>query len=301
MDSGLQEFDMKVDVCVNVFGKPYQTLVTLKSLIENCGENIDKIYYVEEVSQPQGYDFEIIKNNLGYKNIERYVPKHHLFIGNSDKFKALVDPNYRLSLRYQYGLEKTNKKYLLIIHNDILFTDNIVSELISNIGDCFTIGDIGQCWNCPLKKENICDGDLLEENIEKKISFEEILSHINKHPSSRTATHGRRFIDKSRPLPLPECRVNEWCALIDVEKYRKESVPNGDVHPFGGYFGIDLADIWFKEMVHKGYKFKHYNIYKSCTHAFFSEVGHGHSALFNKKMYDSDEERAKEYFKTKYQ
>lgn len=60
------------------------------------------------------------------------------------------------------------------------------------------------------------------------------------------------------------------------------------------------VDVWFKEMVHKGYKFKHHDIYKFCTHSYFSEVGHIHSAMFNKNMYESDEERAKIHFNTNY-
>jgi hypothetical protein len=95
---------------------------------------------------------------------------------------------------------------------------------------------------------------------------------------------------------MPECRVNEWCALINIDDYKKEAIPNGDVVPFGGYYGLDIGDLWFRQMVDKGYKYKNYNIYKSSTHAYFSEVGHGHSAMNNRSMYDEDEQRAKDYF-----
>lgn len=295
-----QVYKMKVDVCVHVFGKPYQTLITLKSLIDTCGENIDKIYYIEEAKQPQDYDFQIIKNNLGYSNLERYVTKHYLSISPSDKFRSTVDPDYRLSLRYQYGLEQTDKKYLLVIHNDVLFTKNIISEFLTNIGDGFCIGHIGQCWNCPLKYENICDSHLLESNLKKNFSYNQIIQFVDKHPSSRTSMNGKKQINENRPFPLPECRVNEWCTLIDAKKYKKECVPTGDVHPIGGYFGMDIGDVWFKEMVHKGYNFKHQNIYDFCTHGYFSEVGHGHSAMSNHEMYKRDEERAKEYFNKNY-
>lgn len=296
-----QEFNMeKIDVCVNVFGKPYQTLITLKSLLQHSGKHIDKIYFIEEKIQAPDYNFDIIKNNLSYPKLERYIPKYYLGINKSDVFRSTIEKDYRLSLRYQYGLENTNKKHLLIIHNDVLFNGDIVSELLNEIGDCFSIGHIGQCWNCPLKSENVCDGDLLESNIEKKFSYDQIIGYVNKHRGTRTFNHGREFIDVKKPLPMPECRVNEWCTLINVNHYRKECIPNGDVSPFGGYFGIDLADIWFKQMVHKGYKFKHYDIYKSSTHGYFSEVGHGNSAMYNKNMYDSDEQRAKEYLKTHY-
>ena len=38
----------KVDVCINVFGKPWQTLCTLKSLMKHSGDKIDKIYFIKE-------------------------------------------------------------------------------------------------------------------------------------------------------------------------------------------------------------------------------------------------------------
>jgi hypothetical protein len=93
---------------------------------------------------------------------------------------------------------------LLIIHNDVLFNGDIVSELLNEIGDCFSIGHIGQCWNCPLKSENVCDGDLLESNIEKKFSYDQIIGYVNKHRGTRTFNHGREFIDVKKPLPMPE-------------------------------------------------------------------------------------------------
>lgn len=38
----------KVDVIINVYGKPWQTLCTLKSLMKYSGKYIDKIYFIEE-------------------------------------------------------------------------------------------------------------------------------------------------------------------------------------------------------------------------------------------------------------
>jgi hypothetical protein len=39
-----------VDVIINVYGKPWQTICTLKSLIKHSGNHIDKIYLIEEIS-----------------------------------------------------------------------------------------------------------------------------------------------------------------------------------------------------------------------------------------------------------
>jgi hypothetical protein len=285
----------KIDVCINVFGKPYQTLITLKTLLNHSGHLIDKIYFIEERSQPIDYDYKIIKENLKYKNLIRYVPQFYFWVNQTSINNTIKDEKYRLSLRYQYGLEKTNKKYILVIHNDVLFTGDIVSELLSEIGDCFTIGNIGQCWNCPLKFEGICDSDLLESNCNNQLSYDEIINLVDKHPTTRTSSVGKYFIDKNKPFPMPECRVNEWCALINVDDYKKEVIPNGDVFPFGGNYGIDIGHVWFKQMVDKKYKFKNYNIYNFMTHAFFSEDNNGHSSMIHKSIYDENEQRAKDY------
>ena len=42
----------KVDVVISVYGKPWQTLCTLKSLMMHSGEHIDKIFLIKEKNQP---------------------------------------------------------------------------------------------------------------------------------------------------------------------------------------------------------------------------------------------------------
>jgi hypothetical protein len=37
----------KVDVVIHVYGKPWQTLCTLKSLMKHSGKHIDKIFFVK--------------------------------------------------------------------------------------------------------------------------------------------------------------------------------------------------------------------------------------------------------------
>ena len=69
-------------------------------------------------------------------------------------------------------------------------------------------------------------------------------------------------MDKANPKLMPECRINEWCCLIEMDLYRQMVIPKGNVLPFGGYFRVDLADAWFNGMIRNGYKPKYYNIYK---------------------------------------
>ncbi len=40
----------KVDVVINVYGKPWQTLCTLKSLMFHSGKHIDKIFLIKYVN-----------------------------------------------------------------------------------------------------------------------------------------------------------------------------------------------------------------------------------------------------------
>jgi hypothetical protein len=202
---------------------------------------------------------------------------------------------YRLSNRYQYGIENTDKKYLLIIHNDILFTDDIVSQLLNNIGDSAGIGEIGQCWNCPLFYENVCNGEKFNDVLKSNISFNEIMGYVVKHTNLRTFYQSKNQIKKQNPFPLTECRLNEWCCLINMEIYKKEVSPNGSIPPIGGIFSLDTGTDWFYEMVLKGYNFQNFKIKEFSQHGFFSEKGCGHPSLFDKNQYNLEEEKAKKY------
>jgi len=50
----------KIDVVINVYGKPWQTLCTLKSLMINSGHHIDKIFLIKESEQPYSEDIDWI-------------------------------------------------------------------------------------------------------------------------------------------------------------------------------------------------------------------------------------------------
>lgn len=283
----------KIDVCLNVLGKPYQTVITLKSLLKHSGQHIDKIYLIEELKQTKDYDFELIKKELGYENLERFQPKFHLWINFTKLDMVYRNEDYRLSLRYQYGLEKTDKSHMLLIHNDVLFQSDIVGEFLKEDENLFGIGSVGQCWNCPLFLENICDGDKLERNIEN-LNYQDVMVFVDKRKETRTYYQVRNQINKQKPLPMPECRINEWCMLVNVDLYKKEVLEKNEVVPFGGYFQMDIGDLWFRQMVDKGYKFKNFEITKHITHGYFSE-GSGHPSLFNNDKYIFEENKAKKY------
>lgn len=299
----------KIDVCINVFGKPYQTLVTLKSLLKHSSKWIDKIFFIEEANQPYDYDFNIINENLKYDNLIRYKPKHwlawhHSAAFSEDILKSDIDVLY--SVRYEYGLRNTDKKYLLTIHNDVLFTGDLVGHYLNSIDDdYFGIGEVGQCWNCPMLKTNACNGDLLEDNINnEKYSYGDILNIFTNNRPARLPSIS--LIDKIKPFPLPECRINEWYAMINVDTYINNVIPNGSARLFGGYFqgGLDIGDIWFRDMVLLGKRFKNINASKYANHGYFSENNNGNKAGHQSDndfvLYEKLERDAKEFFQTNF-
>jgi hypothetical protein len=270
----------KVDVCINIYGKPWQTLCTLKSLMKHSGYIIDKIYAIIEKSQPYNENVDWIFKH--FDNVIKYTPSQYIF------FKTSVDNNLeedRLSVRYQYGFEKSDKKYIFITHNDVLYTEDIIGNMLENIGDSIGIGEIGQCWNCPAKEANLCSG---EKFYEWNPTYNEIISL--KLPHIRTNINN---IDKINPKPLPECRLNEWACLVNKELSNKETYPNGDT-PFFGTYGMDVADIWFKSLHLKGYTFKDYR--KSFIHTYWANGAGGYVIQSNESLYIKSEEVAKEYY-----
>jgi hypothetical protein len=283
----------KIDVCINVYGKPYQTILTLKSLLKHSSQHIDKIYFIEENQQRPGYDFDFISKNVGYHNMIRYIPQHYLWVNPTSKEQVFSDENYRLSCRYEYGLSNSDKSHMLLIHNDVLFHSDIVGKFFEEDENYFGIGLVGQCWNCPLNYDNICSGERLEENL-KNQNFHFIFGVVNKYPNTRL--YGKRKkINVDKPLPLSECRINEWCMFINLNFYRDEVLNKKEVVPIGGNFLGDIGDLWFRQMVDKGYKFKHFNIDNYYTHAYFSNNANGHSALLDQNKYDLEESLAKKY------
>jgi hypothetical protein len=278
----------KVDVCINVFGKPWQTICTLESLMLNCEKYIDKIYVIREKEQPYNDKVDWIDDY--FDNLIFYTPKNYNFIKKDFNF---LDSDDILSFRYQYGIANTNKKYLFITHNDVLYTGDIIGNMLNLIGDAVGVGQIGQCWNCPLLDEGICNGDKLESNFEKNISYETVMSIVNRYPNKRTNYQCKSWISKSNPFPMPECRLNEWACLLNVEKVKQENYPNGKVPFFGQYSGVDLGSEWFIQMFKKGYKFVNYE--KDFKHGYWADQS-GHPVLTNMNEYKKSELIAKKYY-----
>lgn len=268
----------KVDVIINVYGKPYQTLCTLKSLMDCSGQHVDKIYMIIENEQPANTNFDLVFEN--FNNLYIYQPSVFYFINRGEN--VLLDYE-RLSVRYQYGIEKSDKNFVFITHNDVLYTSDIIGNMLNEIGDCVGIGEIGQCWNCPAKSANLCSG---EKFYEWNPTYNEVMSlplpHIRTFPN---------MIDTVNPKPMPECRLNEWACMLNREIVVKEGFP------FFGIYSVDLGTVWFRDMHLKGYKFKDYR--KDYIHKYWADDW-GYQVQLNENKYQQAELKAKEYYEATY-
>jgi hypothetical protein len=298
----------KIDVIISVCGKPWQTTLALLSLDRACGGRIDRIYFIEENTRSMGYDiqsgqYDYVLERLKHK-IVYFQPKQWNYCFGVE-YDKLGDTDYRHSVRYQYGWEMSDKDHVLIIHNDAVFHGDVVGALLENIGDAVAIGHVGQCWYCPAAFTGKCGS---ERHLEYRPGFSELLDLYKKtvapEGSLMRAYHLPRMHDmfQDQPWPLPECRVNEWCALIDLKTARKMTAPHGRVTPFGAIVSVgkqilDVGCQWFREMHLRGKVAKHFNIYEYMHH---DVPPTGQPTLLDKARYRDMEEQAFHRLKDEY-
>ncbi|WP_025763342.1 hypothetical protein [Dyadobacter tibetensis] len=287
-----------VDVVISVYGKPYQTAVTLKSLLKHSGQWIDKIYFVEEYKQPHGESFEFIKAHLGSRLVY-YRPKVWWFYRNQLEWRYLFTlPVFRHSIRYQYGWEKSDKDFLLLIHNDMYISGDIVGSYLDQIGGHIGIGKIGQCWNCSAYKAQKCEGAQYLKFRPDQNERDELFA---KYPplEARALIHQAFCNQKEPSWPLPECRLNEFITLINLKMARPLVWPYGQARPIG-LFQFETGVQWFRDMLARGYYPKHMDYEGMATHGWASSQGSGHGALFNGDIYQEEEERARQVLSSEF-
>lgn len=254
---------MKVDVAVQSYKKPESLLYTLMSLKKVSGDLIDTVYInddcsndgsveifndirVKEYFAPWKLNVRVNTKNVGVNQV--YMLKHRpdymnwLFV--LSKFKRFIDPkttHNKDDVRYQYAIDNTDKKYLLVIHDDVKFFKNIVQLYLDTMEanpNLAIVGDLGQCWRC--KFSEICSPKKLMQGFRPP--------HFPLTPKDRTQPfnpkkgYGR------------DCRINEWSCLIDVEKSRLITQKHGCL--FGNYYRYsDIGAYWFCKVVEHGFDF----------------------------------------------
>ncbi|WP_141217525.1 hypothetical protein [Siphonobacter sp. BAB-5385] len=288
----------KVDIAISYYGKPYQTMVTLFSLLEHSRGYVDKIYLSIEKKQPYKDAWQ------GVCKIKEVFEKQGVIIIYPERFvpwMSDVNPNgldeaIRLSLRYQYALEKTDKPYVLICHNDMLYRRDLIGPMLQRFAETSDnlvgVGRIGQCWNCSAFFAKKCNPETFEQY---KPTQEELLRQMDEYPTPREQ-RDRKLVQEGFVHPLPECRLNEYACLINVDLYRQSTIPNGPVPYFGGVWdGSDTAAAWFRYSYLHGLKFQNFYYEEYADHAPFSAVSNGNDADNNRFIYEDIERQAREY------
>lgn len=296
----------RVDLAVIIYGKPNNTIVSIKSILDHSREHIDKIYLSYEYRQPHN-DWGGLHKIIDYFKgdpVEFVVhrPTYFLAPDTHDVERTRTDERYRQSIMYQYALEKTDKPYLCVIHNDLLFYRDMIGDMLAQYDqrpDLAGVGSIGQCWSCPASYAYAkrCSSTTMHQYVPDKA--EAIALHAE-HNTLRKKLD-IEVIEAGRVHPLPECRLNEYCALINIDIYRKNTLPVGPVGCYGGgWRGADMATVWFYEMFNRGHKFQHMVLEDYLTHAPFEESGSGSIAYDKADRYWRSEQRAREYINANY-
>lgn len=288
-----------VDVIVNVYGKPYQTAVSLWSLMKFSEKHIGKIYVILEKKQPEGFDELLLRKLLVGLPVEIYKPP--FFFGWWEgRRKGLINQillwfkSYRNSIRYQYAWEKSKAPFLFLMHNDMLIFDDLIGHYLSKIGPHAGIGQIGQCWNCPAFGTH-CDGDRYWDY---RPTPQEVVDLYKSRPEGRAIVHGLVSIDQIS-WPMPECRLNEHAALIQMSVVKPETSPFGSILPIGIKNSIDIGIQWFQGMSLAGYRMVNESYEPFAKHAWTNGTDCGHASLFDLDQYAREEEIAKQEL-TKY-
>jgi hypothetical protein len=284
-----------VDVVIQVYGKPHQTAVTLLSLLEHSGTHVGKIWFIEERQQPFGAEFSALRNYLHDRLIHYRPPiwlgSHQLPWRSLHRWGPL-----RRSLRYQCAWEKSKQRYLYVTHNDVLYTDDILRPMLDRIEGHIAVGPVGQCWNCSAWKAQVCTP---ESFMEYRPSFEEWTRLSTRYPGARMQRYAH-VVEPARPWPLPECRVNEWTLLVDLDTARPSTMPIGDAVPIGASYGLDTGTQWFHDVVNAGHRVRHMDTSPFAQHAWASSTGGGYPALFDHGEYMRGEAMAFEQIRSHY-
>ncbi|WP_031529166.1 hypothetical protein [Dyadobacter crusticola] len=293
----------KIDVCVIYYGKPYQTIISILSLLKFSGQHIKKLYITVEKSQPFdkfGDVYHVIKTITPLIEVDLYYPKHFYQLGYLDYERTRRDTAYRYQIPYQYALENATGDYLFIMHNDMVFRRDMIGEMLPVFSDpnVAGTGSIGQCWSCPGFSAGLCHGSKFEQYVPTQ--EEAILLH-EKYNTPRKEMD-IRILKTGRVHPMPECRLNEYACMINLDLYRKTTLPKGDNVCFGGNWGFtaDLGTGWFHQMVNQGFRFQHFVLEDYATHSQFNPIGQGIHAYSKEENYNLSEQNALEYLKANY-
>ena len=289
---------MKIDVAIQSFKKPELLLYTLLSLKKVSQDKIDQIWIQDDSDDPEVVDFyksQVFLNALWpwkiniKANTQRggwwFTPVDGLYPAYLSPFKRLLfslRAKYRgtgFSLkrensRYQWAIDNTDKSYLFIIHDDIVFYEDLIESMIykfENNTNLAIVGDLGQCWRCEYSRQG-CNSDKVNSGYRPSLNW----------PDIEVGMSGHRW----------PCRINEWCCVISTSA--ASSIEKKYNVLFGGYDNHgDVAAYWFSLINEENFDFE--DIAPSDTKKklfLHADGGSGHSVWVDqgdgKKVYDKN-------------
>ena len=285
----------KIDVAINIFAKPFQTALALLSLCKQSREHIGTIWLQFE---PAGSKYDEIHTYYIAPYLLReegmtcrvFQPQtwFDCAVADTERFH---EEAYRMGIRFESAMEWSTSRLLFLLHNDVLFHKDLVGALADALGDAFIIGQLGQCWNCPAHDAVLCR-DILnrapctpDTYMQFQPTFDEVqrlyAALEERGGFSRSYGDGLHTVSTfdTAPWPLPECRVNEWACLLNLQKTKPLTMPFGTGLPFGAYEQcgsqtLDIGVSWFRTMHHHGMYAKHFALSGWLTHF----VGTGHKS-----------------------
>lgn len=285
-----------VDVALQIFGKPYQTALCLASFMRHMGDLVRTVFFVLEPARP-GFDALEVERLAGFVPRMRPVMTPLWLRVKPLEAERLREDAYRHSLRYQYAWENSDADCLFVLHNDMEFRGDVLTPMLAALPGYVAVGPVGQCWNCPASRAEIVAACGVNGGVpcrpeaygDFRCSAGELHALYREARASgmrlRVPGH-RRFGDEyeRRPWPLPECRVNEWCCLVDLRVARAATLPLGQARPFGCYLPYqDLGVAWFRDMHQQGMRARHFALPAYARHRV------GHQALFDEAQYRAAE------------
>lgn len=269
--------EQQVDVAINAYIKPYETLLCLASLLRYSGQHIGRIYLTAEATARHELDPCDVMELGSFDS--RIIPvRPMLWLGlHGLEPDRLNDKSYRFSIRYQYAWERCAADYLFIAHNDAQFVADPLPALLAavdSVDNIIAAGDVGLCSACPAAREHLvkaagvnggipCDRARYEEFQVDYAGFVRLYEEMyRRHEGARPFVSNWGEGMQATPWPLPECRVIEWCCLVDMRLGRPTTTPYGPARPFGAFCReggnfLDTGCGWFRDVNHQGCRGKH--------------------------------------------
>lgn len=288
---------MKIDLAIQSFKKPELLFYTLLSLKQYDQDLIDQVWIQDDSDDESVIDFyqskafqealhpwkiNIKKNTQRggwwFSPVKGLYPKYlpfykRILFSLRSKYRGTGFQLLRENSRYQNAIDNTDKKYLLVIHDDIVFYKPFVQDIIAQFLDdsrLAIIGDLGQCWRCEYKQKG-CTPHKIVQGYRPSQAWPNIEPGMNGH--------------------MWPCRINEWCAILNVDVAReiekKYQVLYGNMDNSG-----DTSAYWFSLVNKENYKFNDIAATSEEKAKIFlhADGGSGHSVWVDqgdgKKVYD---------------